>query len=58
MANYLKIKKASLIPDNFGKHIKITMIGEYDESGKWIKWVKLDHKIIDLLIKIEIYEQK
>jgi hypothetical protein len=46
----LKIKKAELVPDTFGKHIKITMIGLYDENDKWVKWVKLDEEIIQTLL--------
>lgn len=47
---YMKIKKAELVPDKFGHHIKITMIGLYDDNHKWIKWVPLDHDIIDSLL--------
>ena len=49
--SYLKIKKADLVPDKFGKHIKITMIGEYDNNGKWIKWVKLDKEMLNVLLQ-------
>ena len=56
MVNYIQIKKAKLEPDKFGNYITITMIGLYDESGKWIKWIKLDDKAIELLTgaKIEL----
>ena len=46
--SYLKIKKADLVPDKFGKHIKITMIGEYDNNGKW---VKLDKEMLNVLLQ-------
>lgn len=47
---YLKIKKATLVPDKYGKHIEITMIGLYDENDKWIKWVSLDDEILEVLL--------
>lgn len=43
---HLQIKKAELVPDSFGKHLKITMVGLYDDDGKWIKWVKLDEPFL------------
>jgi hypothetical protein len=49
MSKYIQIKKAELIPDKYGKHISITMIGLYDENGKWIKWVPLNEKLLDYL---------
>jgi hypothetical protein len=42
----LRIKKAELVPDAYGNHIKITMVGLYDENGKWIRWVKLNEDLI------------
>ena len=52
---YLQVKKIELAPDKFGKHIKITMIGAYQDDGKWIKWVGLsDETVIDALSKIKI----
>ena len=50
----LKIKKAELVPDKFGQHIKVTMIGLYDENDKWIRWVKLNDALITELMKVEI----
>jgi len=38
---YLQIKKIETVADKFGSHLVIKMIGLYDETGKWIKWVKL-----------------
>lgn len=51
---YLQIKKAELVPDKFGNYIKITMIGLYDDTGKWIKWIKLDQDIIYTLLNASI----
>lgn len=47
----LKIKKAEIVPDKYGSHIKITMVGLYDKDGKWIRWVKLNDKLIEQLCK-------
>jgi len=55
MRKKIKIKKAELVPDNHGFHIKITMIGLYDENGKWIKWTKLNESMLELLKSKEIY---
>lgn len=53
---YLQIKKVEAIPDKFGNHIKITMVGLYHDDGKWIKWVKLNEELMKVLLesKIEI----
>jgi hypothetical protein len=51
---YLQIKKSELVPDKFGQHVKITMIGLYDDSGKWIKWVKLDKELLSKLMETKI----
>lgn len=50
----IKIKKASLENDKFGQNIKVTMVGIYDENGKWIKWTKLNQEILDILLTSEI----
>ena len=50
----LKIKKAELVPDKFGQHIKVTMVGLYDENDKWIRWVKLNDALIKELLEAEI----
>tara|TARA_R100000656_G_scaffold107791_1_gene79918 strand:+ start:358 stop:540 length:183 start_codon:yes stop_codon:yes gene_type:complete len=44
-----KIKQISLEPDTYGKHIKIKMISKYDSEGKFIKHVKLDEAMINIL---------
>lgn len=51
---YLKIKKITREPDKYGHRLTITMIGLYDDAGRWIRWVKLNDKIIDILSKCEI----
>lgn len=53
---YLKIKKVEIVPDKFGQHLKITMIGLYDKDNKWIRWVKLNDGLVKTLLekKIEI----
>lgn len=52
---YLKIKKAELVPDKYGKHIKVSMIGLYEDDGKWVKWIGLsDETVLDVLIKTKI----
>lgn len=56
---YLKIKKAELVPDKFGSHVKVSMIGLYENDGKWIKWVKLNDALVKTLLDAEIkYEIK
>lgn len=50
----LKIKKAELVPDQYGQHIKVTMVGLYDENDKWIRWVKLNDALIKELLEAEI----
>jgi hypothetical protein len=54
MKGYIKIKKANLEPDKYGQHIKITMIGLYDEDDKWLKWIPLNDKTINSLIDYKI----
>ena len=50
----LKIKKAELVPDKFGQHLKITMVGLYDDTGKWIRWIKLNEAFLESLIQAEL----
>jgi len=54
MKGYIKIKKAELVPDKYGKHIKISMVGIYDENGKWLKWIPLDQVLIERLLDNKI----
>ena len=44
-----KLKQISLIPDKYGKHLKVKMVSKYDGHGKFIKHVKLDETMLDLL---------
>jgi hypothetical protein len=46
---YIKIKTISLEPDKFGKHIKITRVGIYDNNDKWLKWLPLNESLADFL---------
>lgn len=50
----LKIKKAELVPDKYGHHLKITMVGLYDDTGKWIRWIKLNEAFLESLIQAEL----
>lgn len=50
----LQIKKAELVPDQYGQHIKISRVGLYDENDKWIRWVKLNDALIKELLEAEI----
>ena len=43
-----KIKQVSLVPDEYGKHIKVKMMSMYDK-GKFVKHIKLDEKALDIL---------
>lgn len=51
---YYQIKKAELVPDRFGKHIQITMVGLYEDDGTWVKWVKLDQELLTKLLNERI----
>jgi len=50
----VKIKTAKLVEDQFGEHIEITKVGLYDHDGKYIKWLKLNDKLLSLLTRMEI----
>ncbi len=52
---YLKIKKINFTESTYGNNITITMIGLYDESDKWIKWIKLNEQVLSLLENQKIY---
>ena len=51
---YLQIKKITKEPDKFGSHLKIIMIGLYENDGTWIKWVKLNDSLIAVLKQTRI----
>ncbi len=40
------IKQAELVPDKYGKHIKIKMISAYTGNGKFVKHMKLDKGLL------------
>ena len=50
----LKIKRAELVQDLYGQHLKITMVGLYDDTGKWIRWIKLNEAFLESLIQAEL----
>lgn len=54
MKGYIKVKKAELVPDKYGKHIKISMVGIYDQNGEWLKWIPLDEVLIEILLDNKI----
>ncbi len=45
----IQIVSAELIPDKYGKHIKITKIKVIDENGKYIKFAKLNGELLEVL---------
>jgi len=51
---YLQIKKINQVPDEHGNHLVITMVGLYEDNGKWIKWVKLNEALMELLLSAQI----
>ena len=53
---YIQIKKILPVAGQYGNDLKITMVGLYDDDGKWIKWVKLNSELVERLknAKIEI----
>ncbi len=54
MKGFIKVKKAELVPDKHGKHIKISMVGIYDENGKLLKWIPLNEELIEILLDNKI----
>tara|TARA_R100000501_G_C2535449_1_gene56553 strand:- start:283 stop:516 length:234 start_codon:yes stop_codon:yes gene_type:complete len=46
---YYQLKQISLVPDKYGKHLKIKMVSAYTGDGKFIKHLKLDEDILDIL---------
>jgi hypothetical protein len=51
---YVQLKKAELTPDNYGNKITISMVGLYDNSGKWIKWTKINDNLLNVLMNQKI----
>ena len=44
-----KLNRMSLEKDKYGKHLEIKMLSQYNETGKFIKHIKLDDKAINIL---------
>ena len=44
-----RFKQLSLVPDKYGKHLKIKMVSMHDGHGKFIKHVKLDEDMLSIL---------
>tara|TARA_Y100001963_G_C6677766_1_gene398337 strand:+ start:712 stop:915 length:204 start_codon:yes stop_codon:yes gene_type:complete len=44
-----RLKQMSLVPDEYGKHLKIKMVSKYDGQGKFIKHEKLDENMMEIL---------
>lgn len=51
---YLQIKTAQLVPDAYGKHIKITKVWLYDSDWKFTRWVKLNDVVLQELVKAKL----
>lgn len=50
----LRIKKAVLIPGELGNNIQISMIKLVDENDKYIKFIKLNEKTLEILLNTDI----
>ena len=46
---FYKLKQISLVPDKYGKHLKIKMVSTYTGDGKFIKHIKLDEDMLNIL---------
>ena len=53
-----RLKQMSLEPDKYGKHLKIKMVSMYDGHGKFIKHVKLDEDMLNILSESIIMPNK
>ena len=52
---FLKISSIEQVPDTHGNHFVIKRIGVYDsETGKWIKWGKLNKPMMEALLNGKI----
>ena len=45
----LKLNQISLEPDKYGNHIKIKMVTAVDKNGKYIKHMKLNEDMLNIL---------
>lgn len=50
----MRIKKANLVPHKYGFHIEISMIKLSDENDKYIKFIKLNEKTLEILLNTDI----
>ncbi len=50
----LRIKKAVLVPGERGNNIQISMIKLVDENDKYIKFIKLNEKTLEILLNTDI----
>tara|TARA_R110002074_G_scaffold76349_2_gene173766 strand:+ start:506 stop:766 length:261 start_codon:yes stop_codon:yes gene_type:complete len=46
---FYRLKQISLEPDKYGKHLKIKMVSAYTGDGKFIKHIKLDEDMLNIL---------
>ena len=46
---FYQLKQISLVPDKYGKHLKIKMVSAYTGDGKFIKHIKLDEDTLKIL---------
>ena len=46
---FYRLKQISLEPDEYGKHLKVKMVSMYTGDGKFIKHVKLDEDMLNIL---------
>ena len=46
---FYRLKQISLVPDKYGKHLKIKMVSAYTGDGKFIKHLKLDEDMLEIL---------
>jgi hypothetical protein len=50
----IELRKVELVPDKYGHHIKIGMVRLNDENGMYVKFLKIDEKIIKILSELKI----
>jgi hypothetical protein len=50
----IRIKKANLVESKYGNNIEISMIRLSDENGKYIKFIKLNEKTLEILLNTDI----
>lgn len=50
----IRIKKANLVKSEYGNNIEIRMIRLSDENGKYIKFIKLNEKTLEILLNTDI----